>query len=529
MNRRDFLTGLGSTAISLPLILDGFTTSVYANSPLLDKVAELATLQDRILVLIQLSGGNDGINTLIPLDQLPTYYAIRRAVAIPENRIVKLTDTIGLHPSFAPIKSLFDDGKLVIVQGVSYPMVNQSHFRSTDIWFTASDAEQYLSSGWLGRFVNYEAPTYPVGYPNETRPDPLAIEIGGAMSLTLQGHKHAMGITIRDLSAFEQLVSGQAASGGSVAQRTGKAGNRIDFIREVQAQSQKYSARIRSIAEQGKNLAAYPTKGNNPLADQLRIVARLISGGLQTRIYVVNLGGFDTHWSQTDIHDTTTGIHADLLRYLAEGIRVFQQDLALLKLEHRVVGMTISEFGRRPATTSNGTDHGTAGPMFLFGAPVRGGILGKNPSLTDLLPDGNLTMQYDFRQLYTSILAQWFHATPQHLDSVMLKSFQQLPILQTATVRASEHTHSSPLMTLRNYPNPCSHETTIEYFLPRASTVKLSLTDTQGREIYPIFYGHQQQGMQSLRFDVSSLASGVYFYALRTEYGFVSAQISIVR
>jgi uncharacterized protein (DUF1501 family) len=515
MNRRNFLAGLGSAAVSLPLVLEGFSTRAFAETGTLKHIAELASVQDRVLVLIQLSGGNDGINTLIPLDQSSDYYRIRQAVAIPQNRIVKLNDATGLHPGFAPIKNLFDEGNLTIINGVSYPAVNQSHFRSTDVWFTASDSDQYLPSGWLGRFVNHEAPAYPVGYPNTAAPDPLAIEIGGAMSLTLQGNTNPMGMTIRDLAAFEQLVNGQTATGGSIAQRPGKAGNRIDFIRGVQAQSQKYSSRIQTVAARGRNKAQYPDKGKNPLADQLQIVARLIAGGLQTRVYVVNLGGFDTHWSQAEPSDVTTGIHANLLRYLAEGMSVFQNDLKLLGLDNKVLGMTISEFGRRPATTSLGTDHGTAGPMFVFGLPVSGGIIGKNPSLTDLLTDGNLKMQVDFRQVYSSVLSQWFRADAPQMNAVMMKSFEQLPLIaQAASVQQpwQQQFKSSFAVAVRNYPNPCNAETSIEYTLPQSAQVRITLHDTMGKEQTTIFEGHQSEGVQRLVFDVSMLPSGTYFY-----------------
>lgn len=538
MNRRHFLGNLGASALGLPLVLEGFSTRAFAESPTLKQVAELAAAEDRILVLIQLGGGNDGINTLIPLDQASTYYNIRKAVAIPEGRITKLTNAIGLHPSFAPVKSLYDEGKLAIVQGVSYPTVNQSHFRSTDIWFTASNYDQYLPSGWLGRFVNADAPTYPQGYPNARTPDPLALEIGGMMSLTLQGNTNAMGMTIRDLSAFEQLVSGKTGTGGIVAERTGKAGNRINFFRDMQAQSQKYSSRIKDVADKGRNRAQYPAKGINPLADQLQIVARLIAGGLQTRVYVVNLGGFDTHWSQAEATDVTTGIHANLLRYLAEGMNIFQQDLKLLGLEKHVVGMTISEFGRRPATTSLGTDHGTAGPMFIFGSSVKGGVIGANPSLTDLLPDGNLKMQYDFRQVYTSILSQWFLADANRVGAVMMKSFSQLPLISLQTsVRDSyqnqhQTSHSASVqeqISVRNFPNPCAVATGIEYVLSQSGNVRITLHDTLGREIVTLFEGFQTSGAHRINADVSALSQGVYFYTVRTEYGFATGRMSVER
>jgi uncharacterized protein (DUF1501 family) len=513
MNRRNFLTGMAS-AVTLPVLLDGFTTQVLAQSPMLDRMMDVASATDRILVLIQLSGGNDGINTLIPLDQLSTYYAIRRSIALPENTIVRLTDRTGLHPAFAPMKSLYDDGKLTIIQGVSYPSVNQSHFRSTDIWFTASDADQYVNSGWLGRFTNQQAPEYPRGFPNANNPDPLAIEIGGAMSLTLQGFTNPMGITIRDLTAFENLLAGGNTTTTNNDVPNTRAGNRIRFIRNVQAQSQQYSSRIKAAAERARNRAEYPAKGINPLADQLQIVARLIAGGLQTRVYVVNLGGFDTHWDQTLPNDTTRGIHANLLGYLAQGITLFQRDIELLGLQHRVLGMTISEFGRRPATSSNGSDHGTAGPMFVFGSSVRGGMIGTNPSLTNLMPDGNLRMQYDFRQVYTSVLNQWFRSNEELMNVVMMRNFAQLPLVNTQTSvaasRQNQHSANSTL-TPRNYPNPCDTHTTLEYTLPRSSRVRVRLLDGTGRTIGVMLDSHQAAGKQRVPLDTSLLPPGAYF------------------
>jgi hypothetical protein len=298
----------------------------------------------------------------------------------------------------------------------------------------------------------------------------------------------------------------------------------------VQAQSQKYSSRIKDVADRGRNRAQYPAKGINPLADQLQIIARLIAGGLQTRVYVVNLGGFDTHWSQAEATDVTTGIHANLLRYLAEGMNIFQQDLKLLGLEKRVVGMTISEFGRRPASSSLGTDHGTAGPMFIFGSSVKGGVIGANPSLTDLLPDGNLKMQYDFRQIYTSMLSQWFLADANRVGAVMMKSFNQLPIISLQTsVRDTYQTSLQEQLAVRNFPNPCAVETRIEYVLPGSSNVRITLHDTLGREIATLFDGFQTAGEHRINANVSTFSQGVYFYTVRTEYGFATGRMSVER
>jgi uncharacterized protein (DUF1501 family) len=429
MKRREFVKR--AAAAAFPIAIEGFRISALANPTLLAALAAPSSALDRVLVIVQLSGGNDGLNTVIPLDQYAAYQNLRSNIAIPESRVLRLTEATGIHPAMTAMKALYDAGQLCVVQGVSYPNPNFSHFRATDIWLTAADYNRDLSSGWLGRYLNYDFPGYPAGYPNPVMPDPLAIQIGSVVSIGFQGTSQSMAITIQDPSMFYQLVSGSSTGGQDDVPKT-TAGLELSFIREVAAQSIGYASKVKAAADRAQNRStAYPTAGQNALADQLKIVARLIAGGLKTRAYLVSLGGFDTHSNQVVAADTATGTHATLLGKLSSAISIFMEDLTLLGCDHRVVGMTFSEFGRRAASNASlGTDHGTAEPVFLFGKMVKGGVVGANSILTDLT-GGNLKMQYDFRTLYASVLSRWFYADSTEQDSVLLKPFSPLDLFQT--------------------------------------------------------------------------------------------------
>jgi uncharacterized protein (DUF1501 family) len=230
------------------------------------------------------------------------------------------------------------------------------------------------------------------------------------MSLTMQGPNQSMGIAIQNPETFYQLVNGTTKGPFADPPNT-RPGNELKFIRQVEVESQLYSVNIKAAADKAKNSVTYPT--NNSLASNLAIVARLIAGGLKTRVYVVTLSGFDTHSAQVVASDTSTGSHANLLKYVSQGVSTFFTDLKNLGADQRVLAMTFSEFGRRvQSNASAGTDHGTAAPMFVFGNDVNPIVHGANPSLTDLDKGGNLKMNYDFRQIYTSVLAQWFGVDP---------------------------------------------------------------------------------------------------------------------
>jgi len=508
MNRRQFLRL--SSALGIPLTLNGLSLSALAHTPALHLLSTLSS--ERIFVIVQLSGGNDGLNTVIPLDQYSAYQQARANIAIPENRVLRLTPATGLHPAMPELKTLYDEGKVVLVQGVSYPSPNLSHFRATDIWMTASDSNQFLDSGWVGRFLETLFPNFPDGYPRANAPDPPALQIGSTLSLMLRGSSQFLGIALQDPDTFYRLISGNSAVDvGTVPDTT--AGDELRFIRRVGLQSIQYASQIKAAADRAQNRATYPAPNTNRLADQLRIVARLIAGGLQTRIYHVSLGGFDTHAAQVTATDTTAGTHANLLRLLSQALSVFQDDLRRLGVAPRVLTMTFSEFGRTVRSNgSMGTDHGTAAPLFIVGEAVRGGII---PNLTNLV-NNQLAMQFDFRQVYASLLAQWFGVGAAQLRAILQRDFAQLPITGASSVNDDMLPKPTRFELAQNYPNPFNPTTTIRYQLPISTTVKLSVFDMLGRELTTLVNARQPAGTYQVNFNASGLASGVYLYRLTT-------------
>jgi len=425
MKRRDFFRN--TIPVLLPTLFNGFSVRALASSPFLQALSH-NTGSDRVLVLVQLNGGNDGLNMVIPVEYYSAYYAARTNIAIPEDKILKLNgfDKTGLHPAMPELQSLFNDGKLTIVQGVSYPQPNFSHFRATDIWLTGADTGQVLPTGWAGRYLNYQYPRFPEDYPNASMPDPLAIQIGSLTSPALQGPGLTMGMAISNPNNFYDLIDDKT----SPAQST-RAGDQMAYIREMSLKTDQYAGVIKAAAQKVKvQSGKYPALGKNPLADQLRIVARLVAGGLRTKVYMVNLGGFDTHAKQTEA-DTTTGNHAKLLAKLSEAIGAFMDDLEQLQVGDRMIGMTFSEFGRRiKSNASGGTDHGAAAPVLLFGAGLHPGIVGNNPVLpSNVTVNDNVSMQFDFRALYATLLEKWFNVDPAASASVLLKHYSTLPVI----------------------------------------------------------------------------------------------------
>ena len=266
-------------------------------------------------------------------------------------------DQVALHPSLTELQKLFNDGRLGIVQAVSYPKPNFSHFRATDIWMTGSDSDKVMNTGWAGRFLNEVYPQFPNNYPNAVMPDPLAIQVGSVVSSTFQGPAFSMGLAISNPNNFYNLIEGKVNVNSN-----SRWGEQLDYIEEMSLKTDQYADVIKKAALKiTKQSDKYPAPGKNPLADQLKIVARLIAGGLKTKIYMVNTGSFDTHSKQTDDADKTIGTHANLLKRVSEAIGVFMDDLNYLQAGDRVMGMTFSEFGRRiKSNASGGTDHGAA-------------------------------------------------------------------------------------------------------------------------------------------------------------------------
>ncbi len=511
MNRRDFLQRTISAG-TLPFLLGGVNLRAYGRTPLLDALLSVADV-DRVLVLVQLIGGNDGLNTVIPLDQYSELSAARSNILVDETKVLTLSPATGLHPAMTGFKALYDSGQLTVIQGVSYPNPNFSHFRATDIWLTGADYNQILDSGWLGRYLESEFPGYPTEYPTTAMPDPLGIQIGSVVTPALDSPTTSMGLAITNPSASYILP------GGSDTPPATPAGHELTFVREVAEQAQAYSSTIKNAASKATNLSTkYPAKGTNPLADQLRIVAQLIAGGLKTRIYVVNIGGFDTHSAQVDSTDTSIGAHAKLLGQLSDAIAAFMDDITLLGVSGKVVGMTFSEFGRRiKSNASLGTDHGTCVPMFVFGAGVAGGIVGTNPVIpAQATVNDNLIMQFDFRSVYTTVLQDWFGASDSELQTVLLKSYTKMPLIGASSVLSSPADAQTPrsYQLDQNYPNPFNPTTVISGQWPVTSVVRLVVYDLLGREVAVLADGEYPAGKYSFTFKANGLASGVYLYRL---------------
>jgi len=514
MKRREFLGK--SASVALPALISGYAVkALNENSPLVQALMGGGTDTDHVLVIIQLSGGNDGLNMVIPISTYGLYNAARTNIAIPQNSILSLNGyaNTGLHPSMTGLQTIYNDNKLKVIQAVGYPQPNFSHFRATDIWMTASNSKQEVYTGWAGRYLNYEYPNFPNGYPNSNDPDPLAIQIGSTASLVAQGPTLNMAMSITNATAFYQLISGT-----NDAVPATKAGKELNYIRNITKQTQQYGSTITAAAGRVTTQSPYPT--NNSLADQLKIVARLVKGGLKTRVYMVSFGGFDTHSLQTTVADTTIGGHATLLGKVSNAIKAFQDDLIFLGIEDRVVGMTYSEFGRRIKSNSSvGTDHGAAAPMFVFGKPVDGGVLGDNPTIQSVASvNDNVPMQYDFRSIYSTLLEKWFclpKTTVQALFPPNINGqLQDLPLIKANTCKITiPNTSGSSLIT--NYPNPFTSKTTIEFDTNGGHTL-IQIIDTAGRLLMNLLeVDYPVASRQTVSFDASHLPTGVYYARLQ--------------
>lgn len=512
MHRRHFLKYSGLAAGVAGFQLNGFGVNPAPQLPFLRALAEGGNPQGRVLVLVQLIGGNDGLNTFIPLDQYPRLSKVRQQLLIPEKDTLKLNGTTrnGLHPAMPQLRNLYNEGLVSVVQNVGYPNQDYSHFRSTDIWMSASDADQLVETGWAGRYLQGQHPAFPTGYPNPDAPDPLAIQIGSVVSLALMGTEVPVGMAINDPQAYYQFVNDQVE-----ATPNSPYGDELKFIRLISQQAQVYYESIKKAADKGKNLSnLYPVLNENYLADQLRIVAQLISGGLQTAIYIVTLDGFDTHSDQVDPSGgPLEGNHSYLLKLLSEAVGAFQDDLNKLGVSDRVAGMTFSEFGRTVAENASfGTDHGAAAPLFVFGKGVVPGIIGDNPHIPEnVFESTDLPMQHDFRSIYASALKDWFGL--DNPRDVLQYDFPILPIFKAASTGIAT-SGRQPKVEVSNYPNPFHNATTFT-FSSEGGHVVIDLVDAGGRVLQTIVEGQYAAGTHRVTYSRSDLPAGVYFYQIK--------------
>ena len=413
--RREFLRHTvlgGALSWTVPTFLANTFSALQAEAA--DRAIQTPTGRDAtILVVLQMAGGNDGLNTVVPLAN-DYYHRARPRIGLDDSKILKVSNDVGLHPGLTGFKDLYDAGRLAIVQGVGYPNPNRSHFRSTEIWQTGSDSTRFERYGWLGRYFDNACsgsdPTVGVCIGRQmpqafTAKQPTGVSLDNPQNYRFMaggpsrpGQPSAIEDSFRRLNQPEE----DANSGGTIAAISGPVrhtGSALDFLERTALDAQVSSDKIRSIASRVDNLATYP---GSQLGNSLKLVAKLIGGGLPTRIFYVSQGGYDTHTNQANAQER-------LLKDLGDSVNAFVQDLKGQGNLPRVLVMTFSEFGRRVAENANGgTDHGAAAPMFVIGDKVKAGLLGQYPSLAPAdLFQGDLKFNVDFRCVYAAVLESW--------------------------------------------------------------------------------------------------------------------------
>lgn len=438
--RRSFLKSTawgGALGSTVPAFLAATLDQLHGEN--LDRTVAPVTGKDGpVLVVIQLAGGNDGLNTVVPIGN-DHYHRARPKLGLKTETVRKIRDDIGLHPALGGFQELHDDGRLAIVQSVGYPNPNRSHFRSTDIWMTATDSNHFSNVGWIGRYFDNACSGAPATVGVAVgRQSPLAFAARHPKGIALEnpesfrfanadetsdGESMTTGTFYRRMnSGFEDVPLGDPANtGGSVAVLDGSSpplqrGSALDFLERTSLEAQVSSDHIRAIADRVRNASPYPA---SKLANDLRLIARLIAGGLGTRVYYVSQGGYDTHTNQA-------GAHHRLLGTLGDAMLAFIKDLKVLGQSDRVLVMTFSEFGRRVGENGNaGTDHGAAAPLFLAGTRVRAGWHGKSPDLNPAsLQNGDIRHSTDFRSVYASVLEEWLGTDPKKILGTTFPALQ---------------------------------------------------------------------------------------------------------
>lgn len=541
MKRRDFLkfgAKAGAATTALPIMLGGLPVRVLGRSPLETLLAQSATSNDKILVIVQLAGGNDGLNCVVPYSD-PLYKEYRPTLGYDKTADGLLTlsdhDTLAFTKEMSGMHQLYGDKKMVVLQNVGYPNPDLSHFRGTDIWNTATDASRFANTGWVGRMISILNPDYPPTTIAKGS-SPLALQFGASLTNMFFSENGGMGIVINTLP---EEGSETTHLYDPIPVPTTVPYEELEYVRTIEKETEVYSQSIvdRKVTT---NKVTYPTTGTGRLGSQLAGVAQLIASGFSTKIYLVTQSGYDTHSNQaTD--------QPDLLSELSGCIKAFQDEMEALGMADKVALMTYSEFGRRPQENGSGTDHGTAAPLFVVGSQVIAGVRGRNPQLTaDSLVNGNLAYEsnHDFRNIYASIMYEWLlDGTSTDKDALVKEvltasasqtyssttDWVKLGIFKDQTPTAVYNEFTPGLMLMDNYPNPASRSTTIEFALPETMDVRLGVFNAQGIEVARAVDDKLSVGTHRITVNTAQLPSGNYLYRLSTPKGEVAKRMVIMR
>tara|TARA_B110000902_G_scaffold237239_1_gene284084 strand:- start:174 stop:1364 length:1191 start_codon:yes stop_codon:yes gene_type:complete len=396
MKRRDFL--IKSSMASSVVLVPSFMKAFESLDPRLFGYKKL--------VVIQLSGGNDGLNTLIPYRN-DLYYSNRPGISIPKNRLIDMNGELGLNENLSPLKALYDKGYLSIINNVGYPNPNRSHFRSTDIWHTASNASEYLDSGWMGRYIDqYGKKPY------------TGIEVDDSLSLILKG-RTINGVATKDAKKmFNNAKTPFFSKVLETQTETHLSEHNLGYLYKTMVGAKSSAKYIYETSKTSTSTKSYP---NNPFAKQLKTTAEFINSKLETKVYYVSMGGFDTHANQANRQSR-------LLKTYSEAMDVFVKDLEASDSFKDTLIVTFSEFGRRvQQNAAGGTDHGAANNLFVIGKNLKKpGLYNDSPDLTNLDKNGDLKYTIDFRSVYATLLDQWLDASH---SKVLGSSFETLDFI----------------------------------------------------------------------------------------------------
>ena len=542
MKRRNFIK-LSATASAIGLL--PFEMKAMLKQLSLDE----CDFSHRKLVLINLKGGNDGLNTIIPINQYDAYSMLRPNIRVANsglNSYITLDSSlaenqqVGLNPALTSFKSMYDKGWLKLIQSVGYPYHNRSHFSSKDIMSTGNDGNSWLNgteSGWVGRFME-------LNYADELNAAyPLAVQIGSkSIALDFIGsHNHGMAINItgQDPSGFYSVLSGLSGQAPQFFPNS-HYGTELEYIVGVDNLSNQYSQYISNAFNNGANSISYP---DTNLADQLKTVAKLISGGLNSKVFLVKISGFDTHNNQVQDLGSPIGEHYELLTELSTAVEAFFNDLDAQGIADDVVGATYSEFGRKAAENGNmGTDHGQVSPMFVFGKPIQAGISGINPDLTEANSDNNYqieSLQYDYRETFATIFQDFMGADFNIINSAFYNHTSEESFVESkinALIKDShlvppdcyENTSNSPTtekVHFEVFPNPFKSAINISSNYSLIHFSKFEVYSLNGQLIYSgrILIANRN----TIKIDLTHLESGLYILKINSNNG--SREFKIVK
>lgn len=478
------------------MALSGLPVNSLFGSPLL---SSMLSGSDRILVIIRLKGGNDGLNTFVPVYDYGTYSGYRPILKIDQANLLALDTKYSVPDFAASLKSMWDAGKMKVIQNVGYANHDLSHFVSTDIWDSADTSQNTSKSGWLGRYLWNQNPTFLSQPPD----DPLAIHIGGDGNILFFNEDNInMAMNVVDPDALYTI-----AQTGQLYPVTGNAvcyyEDQLDFMKSMINSTFKQSESIHNAFTNGSNSVAFP----DGLGKAMELVSRLIKGGLNTKIYMLTIDGFDTHASQDDRHP-------DLLTELSDTVKALFDDLAVTGKDQNTLCMTFSEFGRRVNDNgSRGTDHGTAAPLMFFGPVLNGnGFIGNDVNLTNLDFNGNLIHTIDFRQVYATVLRDWMCADELTTDTILGGQYAKLSLgfdctnVSSRDIKAIQHLHQ-----LR-YDNGMPF---IHMNLPSGMNVKLEALDLLGRKVVSTDNDYYSEGSHRMEIPgIKNWTPGAYLYKI---------------